>query len=78
MPSVDKIIKKAKQGGTNISYKEIIKVLEYMGYKHSRTKGDHFQYTKKYRDVFTVVGDNPAKKYQIEELLVRLKEEGII
>lgn len=78
MPSVDKIIKKAKQGGTNISYKEIIKVLEYMGYKHSRTKGDHLQYTKKYRDVFTVVGDNPAKKYQIEELLVRLKEEGII
>lgn len=74
MASVEKIIDKMRRQPNNISYKEIHKVLISLGYELKRGKGDHLNYRKKGKPIYTLVKQNPVKRYQVEELLKIIDE----
>ena len=74
MASVEKILEKMRRQPNGISYKEIDKVLIYLGYELKRGKGDHFNYRKKGKPIYTLVKQNPVKKYLVDEVLKIIDE----
>lgn len=74
MASVEKIIEKMRRQPNGISYKEIHKVLISLGYELKRGKGDHFNYRKKGKSIYTLVKQNPVKKYLVDEVLKIIDE----
>lgn len=72
MAGIDKIIEKMKVQPRGIRYEEAVKVLEYYGYQHVRTKGSHHQFRNQNGDVTTIKFSNPLKISYVTDILARI------
>lgn len=64
---VAKSVRKLMAEPVEMRIEEVIRVLEYFGYLHERTKGSHYQFKKDYTKIFTVPSHNmKVKKYYLK------------
>ncbi len=66
---LDKIIKKMRLQPNGLRPQELDKVLKYYGYYVSGQKGSHKQYRHKTKRPITVVQENPADRYIVNQVL---------
>ena len=69
MPEPNKIIQKMKRQPNGIRFQELVKVLEYNGYK---MKDRNFINSK--GDVITIKEENPLKAVYVKDVLKRIGE----
>lgn len=70
-----KLIIKMSRQPNGMRWQEIAKILEYIGYSHEGTTGDHMQFRRKRSPIFTLVKNNPVLSYQVRELEKIIKED---
>ncbi|TCJ01589.1 MULTISPECIES: type II toxin-antitoxin system HicA family toxin [Cytobacillus] len=74
MAKIEKIIEKMKNQPKGISFKEVKKVLEHLGYIEVRIRGSHHQFRNEQGLVTTVKKENPIDRAVIVDVLDRLGE----
>ena len=71
--NIDKIIQKMYNQPNGIRPEEADKVLRACGYRSDRQRGSHKQYIGVKGDTFTIVQNNPLKKYHVKVILGKIK-----
>ena len=72
MAGVAKIVEKMKAQPRGIRFDEGVKVLEYYGYEHIRTKGSHHQFRNEDGDLTTIKYSKPLKISYVTDILTRI------
>lgn len=73
MAKIEKIIEKMKNQPKGVSFREIKKVLEYLGYEVVRIKGSHHQFRNEQGLTTTVKRENPVDIQAVEDALERME-----
>ncbi|MGI8351694.1 type II toxin-antitoxin system HicA family toxin [Niallia circulans] len=74
MAKIDKIILKMKNQPKGITFNEVKKVLEHLGYIVVRIRGSHHQFRNEQGLVTTVKRENPVAVEAVKDALERLGE----
>lgn len=76
MPGIEKLILKMKRQPNGIRFQELVRVLEYNGYKikTKRSGTSHRNFINKKGDVITVKEENPLKAVYVKDVLRRIGE----
>ena len=71
----DKLIKQMKQGINNVSFRDIEKLLDMMGYEFDRQSGSHKVYVKPGCDHLVIKETRPMKQYMVKTVIRRYETE---
>ena len=71
----EQLVKKMKQDTRNVSFREIEKLLELMGYEFNRQKGSHKTYVKPGCDHITIKEAKPMMEYSVKTVIRRYETE---
>lgn len=74
----DKLIKQMKQGIRNVSFRDIEKLLDMMGYEFDRQSGSHIVYVKPGCAHIVIKQTRPMKEYMVKTVIRRYEEENIM
>lgn len=74
MAKIDKIILKMKNQPKGITFNEVKKVLEHLGYIEVRIRGSHHQFRNEQGLLTTVKRENPVNVEAVKDALERLGE----
>lgn len=74
MAKVEKIIEKMKNQPNGVSFREIKKVLEYLGYEVVRVTGSHHHFRNKHGLRTTVKRENPVDINAVDDTLKRWEQ----
>lgn len=75
MAAILRIVEKMLRIPSEMRFDEVVRVLEYLGWEHKRTKGSHFAYYKEGRCIIVVKHKNRIKRAYIKRIVVELNLE---
>lgn len=84
MSKIQKIIRKLNQGSGNLTFAEIVSLLEYLGYQQDnkgKTSGSRVRFYQVDRPAIIFHKPHPRKtllEYQIKQIKKALKKEGLL
>lgn len=78
MPTVKKLIAKARASAANLRFAELVRIVESTGYVLDHHTGSHWVFHRAgSRSLsFQEAKDGKAKKYQVEQVLAILESKG--
>lgn len=76
MSHEEKLVKQMKQGIRNVSFRDVEKLLDLMGYEFDRQKGSHKTYVKPGCDLITIKETKPMKEYMVKMVIRRYETEN--
>lgn len=77
MARCEKLLEKARQSPTNVTFRELRYLVECFGFQLSRSKGSHFIYKAPDRPGVVTIQegkDGKAKSYQVKQVLELIEQ----
>ncbi|GKH61385.1 type II toxin-antitoxin system HicA family toxin [Campylobacter ureolyticus] len=77
MPKIDKLVKQLKYSQTDVSFEDLKKILEFLGYKMRKGgTGSHRIFIKENKEHINIPERKPIKKFYVKKVLEIYDEEN--